>query len=744
MSDITKRFSEGARRIVAAALLSAKELGHTYVGSEHLLMGLLKEQNCTPANLLTQRGLTCELVKQRVIGLVGMGCKTVLSADDMTPICRRIILRASMLATGADSPYIGAEHLLMAMLGEECVATRIMEEQNIDTLEICNIIEELFFDSEPAVYAAADTAVYQKSAPTPLLDANAYDLTEKARLGKVDPVIGRELQEERLISVLLRRSKNNPCLVGEAGVGKTAVVESLALRIANGKVPDELKNKRIMSLELSMVVAGTKYRGEFEEKIKNILSEVKSAGDVILFIDELHTLVGAGGAEGAIDASNILKPALARGEIRVIGATTYNEFKDTIEKDKALERRFQSISVPEPDEALCVKMLLGLKKKYEVYHNVTITDSALETAVRLSKRYIPWRYLPDKAIDLIDEGAAMLKINRAGKRKPVLEPNHIAMAAELRTGIPLATLTQEENTRLRGLEERLKSQIIGQDYAINSLCPAVRRGVTGVRSNGRPNGSFLFIGSAGVGKTLCAKALAAEVFNGENSFIRLDMSEYSEPHSISKIIGSPPGYSGYNECVTLAEQLRKSPYSLVLFDDMEKAHPDVKGLVLQILEEGMLTDSSGRQVSFSNCIIIITATVNNITGIGFGAESDKALPAAAAKQALPELAERVDEIIPFNKLQPSQLAQIANMQLIGFKADMAKKGITVEFDKDFAANAMSLSNPPSPRTVARTALRLAEEAVAELLITETAKNLTSAEIFIENGRGIAKIKQNSY
>ena len=743
MSDITKRFSEGARRIVAAALLSAKELGHTYVGSEHLLMGLLKEQNCTPANLLTQRGLTCELVKQRVIGLVGMGCKTVLSADDMTPICRRIILRASMLATGADSPYIGAEHLLMAMLGEECVATRIMEEQNIDTLEICNIIEELFFDSEPTVYAA-DTTVYQKSVPTPLLDANAYDLTEKARLGKVDPVIGRELQEERLISVLLRRSKNNPCLVGEAGVGKTAVVESLALRIANGKVPDELKNKRIMSLELSMVVAGTKYRGEFEEKIKNILSEVKSAGDVILFIDELHTLVGAGGAEGAIDASNILKPALARGEIRVIGATTYNEFKDTIEKDKALERRFQSISVPEPDEALCVKMLLGLKKKYEVYHNVTITDSALETAVRLSKRYIPWRYLPDKAIDLIDEGAAMLKINRAGKRKPVLEPNHIAMAAELRTGIPLATLTQAENTRLRGLEERLKSQIIGQDYAINSLCPAVRRGVTGVRSNGRPNGSFLFIGSAGVGKTLCAKALAAEVFNGENSFIRLDMSEYSEPHSISKIIGSPPGYSGYNECVALAEQLRKSPYSLVLFDDMEKAHPDVKGLVLQILEEGMLTDSSGRQVSFSNCIIIITATVNNITGIGFGAESDKALPIAAAKQVVPELAERVDEIIPFNKLQPSQLAQIANMQLNGFKADMAKKGITVEFDKDFAAKALSLAKPQSPRTVARTALRLAEEAVAELLITETVKNLTSAEIFIENGRGIAKIKQNSY
>ncbi len=745
MSDITKRFSEGARRIVAAALLSAKELGHTYVGSEHLLMGLLKEQNCTPASLLTERGLTCELVKQRIISLVGMGCKTILSADDMTPICRRIILRASMLATGADSPYIGAEHLLMAMLGEECVATRIMEEQNIDTVEICNILEELFFDSEPTVYADGNTAVYSKSTPpTPLLDANAFDLTEKARAGKVDPVIGRESQEERLISVLLRRSKNNPCLVGEAGVGKTAVVESLALRIAGGKVPDELKNKRIMSLELSMVVAGTKYRGEFEEKIKNILAEVKAAGDVILFIDELHTLVGAGGAEGAIDASNILKPALARGEIRVIGATTYSEFRDTIEKDKALERRFQSISVPEPDEQLCVKMLLGLKKKYELYHNVTITDPAIETAVRLSKRYIPQRYLPDKAIDLIDEAAAMLKINRIGKRKPTLEPNHVAIAAELRTGIPLATLTQEENTRLRGLEERLKSQIIGQDFAINSLCPAVRRGVTGVRCNGRPNGSFLFIGTSGVGKTLCAKALAAEVFNGENSFIRLDMSEYSEPHSISKIIGSPPGYSGYNECVTLTEQLRKSPYSLVLFDDMEKAHPDVKSLVLQILEEGSLTDSTGRQVSFCNCIIIITATANNVSGIGFGAEADKALPSASAKQVVPEFAERVDEIILFNKLQPQQLAQIANMQLKNFATDMAKKRITVEFDKDFLTNVLSLSNPKTARNVARTALRLAEEAVAELLISEDIKNLTSAEIFIENGRGIAKIKQNSY
>ncbi len=748
LSDITKRFSEGAKRIVTAALLAAKELGHTYVGSEHLLMGLLKEADCTPARLLTERGLTYDIVKKRIIGLVGMGCKTMLSADDMTPICRRIILRASMLASGNDSPYIGAEHLLMSMLGEECVATRIMEEINIDMDELSAVLDELFFggdgvltDEEPEFYYSS----VNSSRPTPLLDSNATDLTEKARQGKVDPVIGREAEEQRLISVLLRRSKNNPCLVGEAGVGKTAVVESLASRIVKGDVPDELKNKRIMSLELSMVVAGTKYRGEFEEKIKNILSEVRSAGDVILFIDEIHTVVGAGGAEGAIDASNILKPALARGEIRLIGATTNEEFRTTIEKDKALERRFQPIAVDEPDEEKCLLMLLGLKKKYEGYHNVVITDNALRAAVSISKRYIAGRYLPDKAIDLIDEAAAALKMNRSGRRKPILSEKEIAVAAQQRTGIPLSDIDETETKRLCQLENILKKRIIGQDSAINALCPAVRRARSGVRCGGRPNGSFLFMGSAGVGKTECAKALALAVFNTENSFIRIDMSEFSEPHSVAKIIGAPPGYVGYSERGALTERVRRNPYSLVLFDEVEKAHPDVRGLLLQILDEGRLTDSAGLTVSFENTMVIMTANCRqSLGGIGFGGEGVKNEFDSAARLLAPELADRVDEIITFNPLSSTQLAEIARMRLDDFCLSMEEKGIRLEISPSFVQTAVDSAESRSARGVSRLVLRLAEEAVSDLLLEKGIQKGEIASIFIENGRGIAKIKQNSY
>lgn len=745
LSDITKRFSDGAKRIVTAALLAAKEMGHTYVGSEHLLMGILREADCTPARLLCERGLTYDAVKKRILGLVGMGCKTILSADDMTPICRRIILRASIISTAAQSPCVGVEHILMAILGEECVAVRIMEETDIDTDELHAILQELYCDNITSVTVEKEKTKTKKSShPTPLLDSNSQDLTEKARLGGIDPVIGREKEEERLIAVLLRRSKNNPCLVGEAGVGKTAIVESLASRIVRGDVPDELKDKRIMSLELSMVVAGTKYRGEFEEKIKNILSEVRASGDVILFIDELHTVVGAGGAEGAIDASNILKPALARGEIRVIGATTLAEFRGSIEKDKALERRFQPITVPEPDEKQCVEMLMGLKKKYEAYHNVTITDSALKTAVLLSKRYIPQRFLPDKAIDLIDEAAAELKIARKGKRKPMLDSEDIARAAEIRTGIPLSTLTDGENSYLLGLEELLKKHIIGQDSAVNALCPCIRRSRSGVRAEGKPNGSFLFIGRAGVGKTECAKVLAKAVFNTENSFIRLDMSEFSEPHSVSKIIGAPPGYVGYNEGGSLTERVRRNPYSLVLFDEIEKSHPDVRALLLQILDEGRLTDSAGLKVDFSNTIVIMTANGGKESaGIGFGGENVGSSTVQAAKILAPELVDRVDEIIVFNALTPQNLCAIAKNRLDDFCSRMAEKGITIEPSEGFAERSAELAKDSGARGVTRTVLRLAEEAVANLLLSGTEKGVC-AEIFIENNRGIAKIKQNTY
>ncbi len=744
MSDITKRFAEGARRVITAALLSAKELGHSYVGSEHLLLGILKEGEGVPQKLLLDRGVSYELTKRKIVGIVGMGCKTVLSSDDMTPICRRIILRASFIAGAEDAPNVGVEHLLMSLLREECVATRLLRESSIDPNELFCILEELY--SNRSSDEEETTEVFaEKTNPTPLLDANALDLTAKARKGKIDPVIGREKEEERLISILLRRSKNNPCLVGEAGVGKTAIVESLANRIASGNVPDELRNKRIMSLELSMVVAGTKYRGEFEEKIKNIIEEVRASGDVILFIDELHTLVGAGGAEGAIDASNIFKPALARGEIRLIGATTLNEFRESIERDKALERRFQPITVNEPSVDECILMLNGLKEKYESYHNITISREAIESAVRISARYIFDRSLPDKAIDLIDEASANLKISKKGIKKPILTETDIATAAELRTGIPITSINKNESEELKNLESHLKEYIIGQDSAISSLSRAVRRSRAGVRFGSRPNGSFLFIGRAGVGKTECAKALAKAVFKTEKAFIRLDMSEFSEPHSISKIIGSPPGYVGFGEGGNLTEKVRRCPYSLVLFDEIEKAHPDVRALLLQLLDEGALTDSSGLKVRFDNTIVIMTANPGtNGSGIGFGNDNKESAIKEASKLFPSELIDRVDEIIVFRSLDEKELYAVAKAHLAEFSKTLFERGINAEFAEDFCEKAISLAKTKSARTVTHSVLRLAEEAVADLLLENNDCISESALLFIENGRGFAKITQNTY
>ena len=744
MSDITKRFSDGARRVVTSALLAAKEMGHSYVGSEHLLIGILRE-DCTPARLLYERGAEIELIKKKIIGIVGTGCKTLLSSDDMTPVCRRIILRASFIAGAEDASSVGVEHILASLLREECVAVRLLRECAIDTDELGTTIEELYFDpayeAEPD-YIAAPVARAKRSVPTPLLDANAVDLTAKAEKGGVDPVFRRENEEERVISILLRRSKNNPCLVGEAGVGKTAIVESLATRIANGNVPDELKNKRIMSLELSSVVAGTKYRGEFEEKIKKIIDEVKNAGDIILFIDELHTVVGAGGAEGAIDASNILKPALARGEIRLIGATTLKEFNSSIGKDKALERRFQSVTVSEPSESACIDMLFGLKKRYEDFHNIIISDSALKSAVALSVRYLPERCLPDKAIDLIDEAAASIKTARRGRKRPILCENDIALAVERRTNIPLAVINSSERERLIGLEAELKKTVIGQDAAIASLCSAVRRARTGVRDGGRPNGSFLFAGSAGVGKTECAKALARAVFNGDKSFIRLDMSEFSEPHSVSRIIGSPPGYIGYGEGGELTERVRRSPFSLLLFDEIEKAHPDVRALLLQILDEGALTDSSGVKVRFDNTIVIMTANTRASGSIGFGGENGAA--EEAARLLSPELADRVDEVVVISPLARASLCEIALNTLNRFCERLAEMGIRANISESFVDEAVDCAAGKSARAVTRAALRLAEEAVARFVLEKEPKENESVTICIENKHGIAKINQNSY
>ena len=744
MSEITKRFSDGARRAVTAALLAAKEMGHSYVGSEHLLLGILRGEGDAKRRL-NEQGADEAAVKRKVISLVGYGVKTLLSGDDMTPICRRIILRASFIASEEGAATVEVAHILIALLREECVACKILRELNVDTEELLSAFEDEYCD---CVYKAEDDREYilprfeRKSVATPLLDAFASDLTEKARKNGVDPVIGREQEEERVISILLRRTKNNPCLVGEAGVGKTAVVESVASRIACGRVPDSLKNMRILSLELSSVVAGTKYRGEFEEKLKGILDEAKNAGDVILFIDELHTLVGAGGAEGAIDASNIIKPALARGEIRLIGATTNREFKQSIERDKALERRFQSVNIPEPDLDECVRMLFGLKKRYESFHGITISDSAIKGAVTLSARYMPNRCLPDKAIDLLDEAGAILKSD-IGKDRRVLDYEDIAHVAQAKTGIPITELSLGERERMKELESILSRRIIGQDSAISALCRVVRLSRSGVRQGGRPNGSFLFVGSAGVGKTECAKALAEAVFGGKDAFVRFDMSEFSEPHSVSKLIGSPPGYIGSQEGGALTERVRKNPYSLILFDEIDKAHPDVCALLLQLLDEGKLTDSMGSDVKFDNAIVIMTANLLSGQGIGFG-NSAKDVRREVERLFSRELVDRVDEIILFNALSENSLKSIASAKLDAFRSMMRNQDISIEIDAQFAERVIGLCDSKSARAVSRLTVRLAEEAVAGILLDGRPKNREIVTISIENGVPTAKIKQNTY
>lgn len=749
MSEITKRFSEDARRIITAALLTAKEMGHSYVGSEHILMGVLRDGSGALNSLLSERGVTYDTVRRRVVSIVGLGSKSMLSGDDMTPVCRRIILRASLIAGAEDASFVCAEHLFISLLREECVASRILRDLDVDIEELKSAAYDLLSDE---CYEADESEVEiqpifesKKRKPTPLLDANAIDLTEKARDHRVDPVIGREQQEQRLISVLLRRSKNNPCLVGEAGVGKTAIVESIASRIVSNDVPDGLKNKRIMSLELSSVVAGTKYRGEFEEKIKNILDEVKSADDVILFIDELHTVVGAGGAEGAIDASNILKPALARGEIRLIGATTLAEYKESIERDKALERRFQPINVPEPSERECIAMIFGIKHKYEDFHGVNISDQAVRASVTLSARYITERFLPDKAIDLIDEAAANIKLNSVGKKTPTLTELDIARAVEARTCIPISEINQDERARLVALESNLKNTLIGQERAVDSLCNAVRRARLGVRNGESPNGSFLFIGRSGVGKTECAKALARAVFCNDKAFIRLDMSEFSEPHSVSKLIGSPPGYVGFNDGGALTERVRRTPYSLILFDEIEKAHPDVRALLLQILDEGTLTDSSGIKVSFCNTIVIMTAnSISGSSGIGFASTENDSASETAARILAPELVDRVDEIISFLPLCREELCAVARQKLMRFCENMQSRGLNVELSEALVLAAVELAPSQSARAVTKTALRLAEEGVSEILLANSVQDGEIVTLFAENKHGKAKIKQNTY
>ncbi|MCH5182706.1 MAG: ATP-dependent Clp protease ATP-binding subunit [Oscillospiraceae bacterium] len=753
LSDLTKRFSDGAKRVLGSALSLAKELGHTYIGSEHLLAGIVAEGESTASRLLSERGVTESELRRRIVGIVGTGVRSTVTTEDLTPTCRRILMRASLTARGGGrNALIGTEHLLMALLNEECVGKRLAEGCGADANELLDILEELYGREKGGDVRQERREPERVRKSTPTLDKNATNLTEKALFGHTDPVVGREKEEEQVISILLRRTKNNPCLVGEAGVGKTAIVESVAARIAEGRVPEPLLGKRIMSLELASIVAGTKYRGEFEEKIRSILAEAREAEDVILFIDEIHTIVGAGAAEGAIDASNILKPSLARGEIKLIGATTQKEYKRCIEKDAALDRRFRRVSVEEPTEAECLRILYGLREKYENFHGVRLLPEALESAVRLSARYISDRYLPDKAIDLIDEAAACKRM-RGGT---AVTGEDIAAAAQEKTGIPLTSMSDSEAERLRRLEAGLKERILGQDAAVEAVCSALRRAGTGVREAEKPACSFLLIGPSGVGKTACAKALA-ELLYGKDAFLRLDMTEYAESHSVSKLIGAPPGYSGYGEGGLLTERIRRRPYSLVLFDEVEKAHPEVRALLLQILDEGKLTDSAGLTVSFRNAAVVLTANMGETaTGIGFASSPQTAAIAAARARAEAllsrELVDRVDELAVFRLLGREALEQVARGGVHSFAERLRQKGIGVRFDDSFLAQALVCSQTQSPaqgsehgsaREVRRQAVRAAEELISGGILDGSVGTDCDVLLCAENGQYRMKISQKS-
>lgn len=742
-------FTTKANEVLNLAIKSAESYGHNYIGTEHILIGLLSQGTTVPA--LINNNITYEAINDIIKERIGIGHPTSLSPDDFTPRAKRIIELSYQIARTMRNTYVSIEHLLIALLKEEdSYAVRFIIESGADPQRILDdLIQDL---SNNSYESGAQSSSKKKSkSKTPTLDEFGKNLTELARQGKIDPVIGREDEIKRVIQILSRRSKNNPCLIGEPGVGKTAIAEGLALKIVNGEVPELLLNKTIYSLDLTSMVAGTKYRGDFEERIKKAMDEVIENKDVILFIDEIHNIMGAGAAEGAVDAANILKPSLARGEIQVIGATTISEYRKNIEKDAALERRFQPVTVGEPTEEETVAILKGLRDKYEAHHKVKITDDAIESAVKLSSRYINDRFLPDKAIDLVDEAASVVRLNaytlpqnlkdmedeikrldaemqdavtnqefesaatlrdKENELKKLLDEEktkwknsssheakavtseEIAQVVSSWTGVPVAQLTKEESERLLNMEEILHKRIVGQDKAVSAISKAIRRGRVGLKNPNRPIGSFIFLGPTGVGKTELCKSLAEAMFGDENAIVKLDMSEYMEKHTVSKLIGSPPGYVGFDEGGQLTEKIRRKPYSVVLFDEIEKAHPDVFNMLLQILEDGVLTDSQGRRVSFKNTIIIMTSNVgaSKITdekqALGFGQNDGKPLSIEELvmpdlkRTFKPEFLNRLDDIIVFNQLDEDDIKEIARRMLASLQKRTEDLGITLSFTDD--------------------------------------------------------------
>ncbi len=788
------KFTNKAKKVIEIANDISIELGHNYIGTEHILYGLVKEGEGIAAKVLNNKGITDEKVRVKIEELLGVG-REIKETLGFTPRTKRVLENAFLESKRIGYNYIGTEHLLLAILKEEdCVAVRVIVELNVEVPKIYSEIAKVINEEESDQEIKRDINKVRGSySATTVLNQFGEDITVQAEDGKFDNIIGREDEIERIIQILSRRTKNNPCLIGEPGVGKTAIVEGLAERIVSGEVPENLKDKRIVSIDISGMVAGAKYRGDFEERIKKVLNEVKKVGDVILFIDEIHTIVGAGAAEGAIDAANILKPLLARSEIQLIGATTIEEYRKYIEKDSALERRFSPVDVGEPTEAETIEIIKGIRDRYEAHHNVKITDEAINSAVTLSVRYITDRFLPDKAIDLIDEAASQVRINlftepdtikvmgekidiimnekeeaiynqdfeRAAnlrdkekeareelntemnkwkkiKNKDITEigEENIAEIISRWTGIPIQKLTEDENQKLKHLEEMLQKRIVGQNEAVEVVAKAIRRGRVGLKDPKRPIGSFLFLGPTGVGKTELSKALAEILFDNENSMIRLDMSEYMEAHSVSKLIGSPPGYIGYDNGGQLTEKVRRKPYSVILFDEIEKAHPDVMNLLLQILEDGRLTDSQGREVNFKNTIIIMTSNlgaryITDKKSLGFGNMENekeyenikKEVIKELKKELRPEFINRIDEIIVFHKLSEEDIKQITNIMLKQVEERLKNQKYIVEIDDGVvkAILEQGYDNNFGARPLRRTIQNLVEDRISEEILSGNLK-----------------------
>ncbi|MBE6535375.1 MAG: ATP-dependent Clp protease ATP-binding subunit [Ruminococcaceae bacterium] len=729
------KFTQKAQNTLKNAAKEAGELGHPYIGSEHILLGLCSEKESIAARILSLRGISHATVRTSIVQISGEGERCEPTGADMTPESKRIIEESGKLAKKRGCTYVGTEHILGALLTTEgCMALKLIEAAGISPSLLINDLGSGRGTSslahEEKETEAAPTK--QKSRTSALLSLYSRDMTSLAAGGKTDPTVGRDAETERVIQILSRKTKNNPCLIGEPGVGKTAIVEGLAARIAEGLVPASLASARILSIDIPSMIAGAKYRGEFEDRMKGVIAEAQKSPDVILFIDEIHVIVGAGAAEGAVDAANILKPSLARGEIRLIGATTPDEYRKHIEKDAALERRFQSVLVEEPSIPAAIDILRGLRPRYEEHHGIKISDGAIEAAVKLSARYVSDRFLPDKAIDVIDEAAAKCNLSQ----KPQKSGKHITLTEKMiaevlttQTGIPTSRLLGGEKASIVKLREELAKKVIGQDSAIEALTSVIRRAKAGLRDPQRPMGSFIFLGNTGVGKTLLATSLAEELLGSRRALIRFDMSEYIEKQSVSKLIGSPPGYVGFGEGGQLTEKVRRRPYCVLLFDEIEKAHADVFDLLLQILEDGRLCDASGREVDFRNCVIIMTSNLGTTDACritGFSSANGNSAKKEQMNEALkrhfrPEFLERVDEIVFFEELDERSLKKIADRSLCELSARAADIGYKVEFDASVSASLakQAIRSSKGARALRRLIRNTAEDIICKMLLDGT-------------------------